>query len=270
MKNQSSIFKKAHEALISNKIEDKIELTNELYNGYTDSLTKQSLKCDSKVIDIPVPGRPEKPELVDIKKLSRRRTGTEEGVLSLLHAIAHIEFNAINLALDAIYRFRDMPIKYYQDWLKVAKEEAYHFSLINTHLKERGKQYGDYSAHNGLWKMAVKTSYSSLVRMALVPRLLEARGLDVTPHIIEKLERSGEVRSVEILKIIVNDEVGHVLIGNYWYNYLCEREKVDPIKTFESLLLEHAPGFIRKPFSYDLRRKAGFSEEEIEALETFV
>ena len=167
--------------------------------------------------------RPSRPQLVSPKELTRRGLGTKEGHAALIHSLCHIEFNAINLALDAVYRFRGMPESYYGDWWKVAKEEAYHFDLLRKHLSSLGYTYGDFVAHNGLWQAALDTAHDPLVRMALVPRVLEARGLDVTPGIMKRLQEMGDQRAVEILKIIHRDEIGHVAIGSRWFKFLCQQ-----------------------------------------------
>lgn len=209
-------------------------------------------------------GLPPGLHLVAPKFLPRRRVCSVEGRAALIHAILHIEFNAINLALDAIYRFRHMPLNYYADWLRVAREEAYHFGLLEQHLSQLGYRYGDFVAHNGLWEMAQKTGYDVLARMALVPRLLEARGLDVTPDLAQRLQQAGDKIGAEILSIIFHDEIGHVAIGNYWYGYLCQQRDLDPLSTFTDLLQQHAPTFLRRPFALKARRKAGFQESELE------
>ncbi len=216
---------------------------------------------------IEIPGRPQRPKLVHPREVARRRLTTPEGRAALIHAITHIEFNAINLALDAVYRFRAMPNDFYGDWLKVAAEEAYHFSLLRDRLRGLGYDYGDFAAHNGLWEMAVKTADDVLVRMALVPRVLEARGLDVTPGMIERLEKIGDQSTVEILHIILRDEIGHVAIGSRWYAYACKARGVDPGETFKRLVSEAMRGRLKGPFHYDARLQAGFSEHELAGLE---
>ena len=221
---------------------------------------------DSELVKIEIPGRPDKPELIEPTKLKRRKLGSELGRATLIHAILHIEFNAINLALDAVYRFRDMPDEYYADWLKVAAEEAYHFSILENRLKELGYVYGDMPAHNGLWEMVLKTDHDVLIRMALVPRVLEARGLDVTPGMIERLEQVGDMETVAVLKIILRDEIGHVAIGSHWYKYCCKLQKLDAKTTFRELLIEYMGGGLRGPFNNDARLQAGFSQNEINAL----
>jgi len=221
---------------------------------------------DSLVEPIGPPGRPLLPELVDASRVPRRRLGSDRGRAALVHAIAHIEFNAINLALDAAYRFRAMPPEYYRDWVSVAADEARHFSLLQNRLHQLGSGYGEFPAHNGLWEMAEKTAGRCLVRMALVPRVLEARGLDVTPGMIERLAAIGDHETIAALEIILSEEVRHVAIGTRWFRYCCEEEGVDPLTTFLSLLKQHYPGTLRGPFNLPARFEAGFSPEEMDAL----
>lgn len=213
------------------------------------------------------PGRPGKPTLVPPQDVPRRKLGTPEGHAALLHAITHIEFNAINLALDAAYRFHGLPHGYYSDWLQVAFEEAYHFRLLREHLRTLGYDYGSFNAHNGLWEMAAKTMHDPLHRMALVPRLLEARGLDASPAIIAKLRQFGDARGAEILEIILRDEIGHVRIGNRWYEYFCGLRTLDPEEEFQKLLNEYDVSKPRPPFHHAARRAAGFSEQELRFLD---
>lgn len=214
-----------------------------------------------------IPGRPSKPKLVAPRELPKRSVFTPQGKAALIHSLAHIEFNAINLALDAVYRFHGLPANYYADWLRVAKEEAYHFSLLSEHLTSLGYSYGDFEAHNGLWEMAIETDHDVLVRMALVPRVMEARGLDVTPAIIEKLEKVDDQRMVEILKIIQHDEVGHVEIGTRWYRHFCEIRGLSPLETFKSLLEKYLKGGVYGPYDVVMRKKAGFTDDELRYLE---
>lgn len=212
------------------------------------------------------PGRPPNPKLVSPQEVPRRRLGSQQGRAALVHAIAHIEFNAINLALDAAWRFRDLPEQFTLDWLSVAADEARHFCLLDTRLGELGAAYGDFPAHNGLWDMAVRTAGSCLERMALVPRVLEARGLDVTPGMIERLRQAGDQETIAALEIILAEEVRHVEIGTRWFHYCCEREGLDPDTTFLKLLDECFNGGLRGPFNVSARTSAGFSERELEAI----
>lgn len=213
-----------------------------------------------------LPGRPTRPHLVPPKAVPMRSPFTAEGRAALLHAVAHIEFNAINLALDAAWRFPGMPTAYYRDWLQVAAEEATHFTLLREHLQTLGHDYGDFDAHDGLWAMTQRTADDPLARMALVPRTLEARGLDATPPMQAKFRRAGDLRAVEILDVILRDEVGHVAIGNHWYRWLCERDGVDPVSTYAALAERHGAPKPRPPFNLAARRAAGFTEAEIAAL----
>ncbi|MEP6483015.1 MAG: ferritin-like domain-containing protein [Rudaea sp.] len=222
---------------------------------------------DVPVQPIGAPGRPSKPSLVAPKQLPRRGLGSAEGRVALIHAVAHIEFNAINLAWDAVYRFRGMPHAYYADWIGVAADEARHFSLLQARLAELGHSYGDFDAHDGLWEMAVKTSESCLERMALVPRVLEARGLDVTPGMIDRLRHAGDAATVDILETILREEVAHVAAGSRWFAWCCEREGVDPASTFHALIAKYAYGAVRGPFNTAARIAAGFSEAELQRLE---
>jgi uncharacterized ferritin-like protein (DUF455 family) len=213
-----------------------------------------------------IPGRPDKPELVPPRLVGRRSMVTSAGRAMLVHALAHIEFNAINLALDAVWRFPGMPPAYYADWLRVAREEAYHFSLLDAHLATLGHAYGDFPGHDSLWEMVEKTRGDIVARMALVPRTLEARGLDATPQIQAKLRQvatTAALRAVDILDIILRDEVGHVAIGNHWYRWLCERDGLDPVAHYGVLVERYAAPRLYPPFNEEARRRAGFSDEEL-------
>ncbi|MES2091488.1 MAG: ferritin-like domain-containing protein [Pseudomonadota bacterium] len=210
-----------------------------------------------------LPGRPERPHLVPSTKVPHRSPFTLEGRAALLHAICHIEFNAINLALDAVWRFGGMPAHFYLDWVKVAGEEALHFSLLREHLLTLGHDYGDFDAHDGLWTMCAKTSDDILARMALVPRTLEARGLDATPLIQSKLTRAGDLRSVEILDIILRDEIGHVRIGNHWFHHLCTQRGVDAMVIYPQLVEQYEAPLLKPPYNEAARRAAGFTEAEM-------
>jgi uncharacterized ferritin-like protein (DUF455 family) len=216
--------------------------------------------------DAPLPGRPPLPRLVPPEQVPRRTPFTLEGRAALLHAVCHIEFNAINLALDAAWRFPGMPERYYRDWLQVAGEETLHFSLLREHLHSLGHDYGDFEAHDGLWAMAEKTRDDITARMALVPRTLEARGLDATPPMQARLRKAGDLRAVEILDVILRDEIGHVAIGNHWYRWLCEREGLDPVASYEAFARRHGAPRLKGPFNLDARRAAGFEPDEIDRL----
>jgi uncharacterized ferritin-like protein (DUF455 family) len=210
-----------------------------------------------------IPGRPERPPLVPHTEIKQRGIGTPEGLAALMHALAHIEFNAINLAADVTWRFPGMPDEFYLDWMKVAREEADHFGLLSDRLVELGFAYGDLPAHDALWTMAEKTKHDLLARIALVPRTLEARGLDASPAIRNKLVSVGDKRGAEILDIILRDEIGHVAVGNRWYGVLCAQRGLDPVATYAALAAAHGAPRLRGPFNLEARRAAGFSEEEL-------
>lgn len=227
-----------------------------------------------------LPGRPELPRLIDPATVPARSPFTAEGHAALVHAICHIEFNAINLALDAVWRFAGMPQAFYLDWLRVAAEEAYHFSLLRAHLRSlphAGRpepwDYGSFDAHDGLWLMCEKTADDIVARMALVPRTLEARGLDATPLIQAKLRQAGTPAAQEaigLLDIILRDEVGHVAIGNHWYRWLCERQGLEPIAHYRILARRYSAPRLKPPFNEDARRRAGFSQAELDYLQQIV
>jgi uncharacterized ferritin-like protein (DUF455 family) len=222
---------------------------------------------DGEVLPIDIPGRPLHPTLVDPREVPRRTLASEQGRLVMLHSFAHIEFNAINLALDAASRFREMPDEFVRDWLQVAAEEAHHFRLVNDYLIEQGSSYGAYNAHNGLWDMVCKTRHDVLHRMALVPRVMEARGLDVTPGLMKKFNQVGDQRTVEILQVIYQEEIGHVAIGNRWYQYCCAQRGVDARETFAALIDQYIASRLRGPFNHQARIQAGFEEDELNQLE---
>lgn len=218
--------------------------------------------------DIDQPGYPQSLTLVPPKHLKRRGIQEQAGRNVLMHAIAHIEFNAINLALDAAYRFTGLPDQYYRDWIGVAADEARHFSMVTSYLRDNGQEYGDYPAHNGLWNMAKETNHDALARMALVPRVMEARGLDVTPDMIERLRRVGDDDAVAILRTIYDEEIAHVRIGSYWFEYLCHERKLEPTTTFFELVSKHYHGNLRGPFNMEARNQSGFSSGELQHLKS--
>ncbi len=212
------------------------------------------------------PGRPTRPTLVHPRKLPRRALGSEEGHAAFVHAICHIEFTAINLALDAAVRFSDMPAAFYSDWILVAAEEALHFSLLSRHLNTLGYAYGDFDAHNGLWDMAERTSDDVLRRMALVPRVMEARGLDVTPNMMERLQKIGDQDGAQILGKILHDEVKHVRVGSRWFTYVCNHRGLDPIATFLDIVAAELGAIRATSLNYEARIAAGFSKAELDSL----
>lgn len=221
-------------------------------------------------IDIPMAGIPEKVKIVDFSELKQRSYMKDEGYGALLHSVCHIEFNAINLGLDAAYRFRDISPEFTFDWIEVAHDECRHFELMHDRLKELGKEYGDYPAHGQLWEMCVKTAHDSLVRMALVPRVLEARGLDVTPGMIEKMKNRGDKKVIAALEVIYTEEIGHVKKGNKWYNRLAQERGVDPMEFFKDLIKQYDMFVFRGYVNLEGRIEAGFTKFELELLQKFV
>ncbi|MDC9726998.1 MAG: ferritin-like domain-containing protein, partial [Candidatus Thioglobus sp.] len=249
-------FDLSYQALMCDNVSDKIKHVDQLHR--LKDLDKLDYQLNHPVEPVKHPGRPDKPTLARFNTMPKRGK-SDLGFIETIHAICHIEFNAINLALDAVYRFHGMPSQFYQDWIKVAYEEAKHFQLLNNYLIELGYQYGDFDAHNGLWKMTVETDYDVLARMALVPRVLEAKGLDATPKIQRRFASSKFKPMVSLLDIIFNDEIGHVKIGNHWFHYLCRERQLDPIKIFDGLIHKHLGESLRGPFNLDARKCADFT-----------
>lgn len=223
----------------------------------------------SPVYEVPVAGQPDLPKLVPPQSVARRKLSSKEGHAAMVHALCHIEFNAINLGLDAAWRFRRLPEAFVLDWLRVASEEAKHFLALKTRLQALGFDYGDFDAHNHLWTMADKTAYDPLVRMALVPRVLEARGLDVTPGIQAKLNSIGDTETVSILDMIYEEEKGHVAIGNHWFAYVCQQRGLAPLDVFKGLLKRYDVFVFRGYFNVAARTEAGFSDFELSMLQDF-
>jgi uncharacterized ferritin-like protein (DUF455 family) len=259
------LFQQIEAAILTSDADHKCDLTTQLHQAWRQG----ELDYQSQAVILPIddPGRPQKPELVDPRKLERRSIATELGRICLLHAFAHIEFSAINIALDAAYRFRQMPQQFVSDWLLVASEEARHFQLLSRELQRRGSYYGAHRAHRGLWDMVCKTRDNVLHRMALVPRVMEARGLDVTPGMISKFKQVDDQAAAGILEIIYRDEVEHVRIGNHWYHQLCAQQELDADDTFRGLIKFYMGGKLRGPFNWPARIEAGFQAAELSALE---
>lgn len=264
--SQAGLPERLAQCLLASEPASKVALTQTLWAAWQQGLVDAS--ADASRAGIAIPGRPAKPLLVSPMQVPRRRLGSRAGHAAMIHAITHIEFNAINLALDAAHRFAGMPVAYYADWLRVAAEEASHFALLNQHLERLGYAYGDFDAHAGLWEMAQKTTQDPLHRMALVPRVLEARGLDATPAITQKLQQIGDTHAVEILDIIARDEIGHVAVGSRWFAYLCAQRGLEPAATFRALLDDYAIPLPRLPINIEARRQGGFSELELTWLST--
>lgn len=223
-----------------------------------------SLATESAQIDSP--GIPEKPRLVHPRKLAARGSGSAAGRLALLHAIVHIEFNAMNLALDAAVRYQGLPGEFYRDWVRVAADEARHYLLLAKRLGDFGARYGAFPAHQGLWDMALRTAHDPLDRMAMVPRIMEARGLDVTPAMIKQFKQAGDVQTAEILALILSEEVSHVAAGTRWFRHLCAERSLDPEETWFALVDHYLGGDVRCPVNMEDRNRAGFSDSELEWL----
>ncbi|EXI79966.1 MAG: hypothetical protein AW10_02111 [Candidatus Accumulibacter appositus] len=236
-----------------------------------------ALTSDTQIVATPdsrrlakekLPGRTDRPALVAPAQLARRPVTSVEGRAALIHSLAHIELNAVNLALDIVWRFDTMPADFYRDWIGVAGDEARHFALLREHLGTMGYAYGDFAAHDGLWEMAERTRGDLLARLALVPRTLEARGLDAAPPIRDKLQAVGDQRGAAILATILADEIGHVAIGNRWYRRLCAQRGQDPVSSYAELAQRYRAPRLRGPFNLVARRAAGFDEQELAALQT--
>ncbi|MBB5041592.1 ferritin-like domain-containing protein [Shinella fusca] len=214
------------------------------------------------------PGRPEKPELIPPKHMEKRSLHTEKGRIALLHALAHIELNAVDLALDIVARFTTerVPHSFFDGWMQVAFEEAKHFRLVRDRLRDLGADYGDLPAHDGLWQAAHDTRNDLTARLAVVRLILEARGLDVTPTLQMKMRETGDHESADILDIIYNDEKGHVAVGAKWFRFLCAREKKDPAATFRELVRTNFRGPLKPPFNDAARAEAGLTPSFYRAL----
>ncbi len=259
-----SVFLRASEVLLQNSVHEKLGQTRKLQQDWLAG--KLDLSRD-RSLELNAPGIPTNLEFVTPAKLPRRTLHSALGQIAFIHALTHIEFTAINLALDIIARFQDMPRQFYQDWIQVAVEETGHFELLNTRLLSLGSEYGNLPVHNGLWTMATKTAHDVLHRLALVPRMLEARGLDVTPDMINRLLEINDQETAGILEKILQDEIGHVKIGSQWFSYVCKKRGLDPHSTFFDLLKVNAGSQIRKPINHEARKQAGFSEQELNSLD---
>ena len=263
----TALFSQLQAALLATDPSTKCALTQSLQQAaLADEL---QWDMDAPCLDFARAGQPDKPLLVDPKQVKPRKMATSEGYAALLHAVAHIEFNAINLALDAAYRFRGIAPEFQLDWLRVAAEEAQHFCLMRERLQAHGYDYGDFEAHNYLWDMAYKTAYDPLLRMALVPRVLEARGLDVTPAMRAKIEQKGDTETCAVLDIIYRDEVGHVKVGNEWYHHLCHQRGLDALDLFKQLIQRYDLFLFRGHLNVEARERAGFSAFELSLLQDF-
>lgn len=263
MKN---IFEFAAACLHSADIDEKLALTHQAWQLLESG--DLSLLPESPVLPIAQVIFPDKPVLLPPRDMPKRRFGSADGISAFFHAIAHVEFVAIYLAWDMLYRFRGLPDQFYQDWLRVADEEAQHFELIRAHLQAMNLAYGDLPAHSGLWDHAKDTETDLLARLAMVPRCMEARGLDVTPAIIAKFRHTGDDASVALLTRILTDEVGHVERGSYWFKFVCGQQGLEPEAKYRQLIKQYYRGGMPKgPFNREMRIIAGFSNAELDWLE---
>ncbi|MEN8213453.1 MAG: ferritin-like domain-containing protein [Pseudomonadota bacterium] len=260
----SELFSAAREALVESDPREKCRLTTELSSAWKSG----SLAYEPGAIlpDVTLAGRPDKPELVHPRDLPQRSLNSREGRAALIHALTHIEFNAINLALDAVFRFRRMPADYYSDWLRIASEESKHFRKLRKRLNKMDCHYGDFQAHSGLWDMAMRTAHDPLHRMALIPRVMEARGVDVTPGMIKRFRSVGDLETVNILELILREEIGHVMAGTRWFRYLCDERGVEADSTYLELVHQYMGNSLHCPVHLEARLEAGFTESELEQL----
>lgn len=246
-------------AIRSADLDRKTELAQESANRWFARTLSLRSPLDPPLADRP--GRPEKPQLVPPKNMEKRSLHTLKGRIALLHAIAHIELNAVDLALDIVARFATGPVpnSFFDGWMQVAFEEAKHFRMVRARLRELGADYGDLPAHDGLWQAAHATRTDLTARLAVVPLILEARGLDVTPALQAKMRETGDLESAAILDVIYNDEKGHVAVGAKWFRFLCAREKRDPARTFQELVRANFRGSLKAPFNDIARAEAGLT-----------
>lgn len=254
----------ARTALAECDIQAKLVATERLYADWQNGrLAAEPWTDPEPLVEA---GRPERPVLARPKDMPRRELNGPDGHAALIHALCHIEFTAINLALDAVYRFEGLPAGFYDDWLQVAAEEVLHFRLLSAHLETLGHRYGDFPAHGGLWETAMLTRNDPLARMAVIPRYFEARGLDVTPGIQAKLRGFGDRAGGDLLDIVLRDEVGHVAAGDRWFRHLCAERGLEPDAAYRAELeAAHLPR-PRRPFNESARLAAGFTAGELAGL----
>ncbi|MDO9415316.1 ferritin-like domain-containing protein [Pararhizobium sp.] len=246
-------------AILAADLDVKTELAQETARRWFARRLSLRSPLDPQVPDRP--GRPTKPALIAPTKVKRRSLNSLNGRIALLHAIAHIELNAVDLALDIVARFatENVPNSFFDGWMQVAFEEAKHFKLVRDRLRDLGADYGDLPAHDGLWQAAHDTRNSLTARLAVVPLILEARGLDVTPALQAKMRESGDHESAAVLDVIYEDEKGHVAVGAKWFRFLCARERKDPVKAFQALVRANFRGPLKAPFNDIARAEAGMT-----------
>ncbi len=260
-----SVFELAERCLIHPGLQAKLEITAEAKEALATG--RLSFERQSPPLPISKMRLPADLQFVEPRRLPQRKLNNLTGRIALLHAIAHIEFSAILLHWDGLYRFQGMPHTYYLDWLSVTLEEFSHFNLLQARLNELGVEYGQFPVHDGLWQVAVETAHDVMARMALVPRHTEARGLDVTPAMITGLEQVGDTVSASILRRILADEVGHVQLGSKWFKQIATARGLSPEDAYFGLIDRHFKAVIRGPVNRSLRLQAGFTSGEIDRLE---
>lgn len=246
-------------AILSADLDEKTELAQQTARRWHERRLSLRSPLDP---DLPErPGRPAKPVLVPPKATEKRSLHTLAGRIAMLHALAHIELNAVDLALDIVARFASEPVphSFFDGWMRVAFEEAKHFRMVRDRLRALGADYGDMPAHDGLWQAAHSTRNDLTARLAVVPLILEARGLDVTPSLQDKMRETGDIESADVLKVIYEDEKGHVAVGAKWFRFLCAREKKDPAATFKALVRANFRGALKAPFNDVARAEAGLT-----------
>jgi uncharacterized ferritin-like protein (DUF455 family) len=260
-----NIFSLAHQCLTEIDLDKKLSLSNDTL----EKISKGQVNFEEFSINIQevLPGRPEKPVLIKPQEVPKRNIQRPEGRAAMVHSFAHIEFNTINLAWDLIFRFQTMPKEFYHDWAQVVEEEIKHFKLLRSNLINSGYDYGCFPAHNGLWTIAEQTKHDILLRLAVVPRIMEARGLDVTPDLIGRFRQINDDEMVSILELILEDEIGHVQFGTKWYHYLCEKMNIEPEIKFKKIIEEFLPSAKTKKINKNARLKAGFSQTEIDYID---
>jgi uncharacterized ferritin-like protein (DUF455 family) len=264
MPQDNNLFARARDCLLLEGVEEKCRQTERLCLHWQ----RGALQTDPiDLPDVEEAGSPAETRQVRPAQLAKRGFHSLQGRAAMIHAITHIEFSAINLALDAVFRFRDLPKAFYDDWLQVAAEEVMHFRLLRGRLRELGFEYGDFPVHLGLWEQARRTALDPLARMAIVPRMLEARGLDVTPGIMQRFQQAGDHKTADALVIILRDEEGHVEAGSRWFHYLCQQRGLPAEETYFQLLAEYRDHAIRCPLHKEARLRAGFSAAELSRLE---
>lgn len=264
-----NLYQEAKNCFLTADPDEKMQLSLEIASDWDAGLLQWN-EGDAPlepILQLNQPGRLEKPELVEAGKVKNRGFKSVQQRAALIHALAHIEMTAVNLSWDSIYRYRQLPGEYYDDWVKTAREETQHFYLLRQSLRDMGYDYGDFPAHNELWQMAVTTADDLMARMAIVHRVLEARALDVVPFSVEKFRAIGDKSTADSLIIIANDEIGHVNAGSRWFRYRCEQEQVDADKMFFGLIKKYLRSTPKGPFNREARLKAGFSTYEMQELE---